>query len=209
MKRTKHIAVVASLGFLSVTVLCSCAETATETSASSSENFSVPEFSGEWAGEFSSAYRKSTSDFERKALLDEKISDAEFAEMETRFQRCLADQQITFSGFKTDGAFDFRFADGFDPDKANAITDSCSASTGVNTIGSLYFAMKRNPQNLNEATIMAACLVKKNAVPQGYSADDYNRDAPEFSFPFSEKNNGQKSYDECSDDPLGLLSQGS
>ncbi|PDQ34623.1 MAG: hypothetical protein B5766_10620 [Candidatus Lumbricidophila eiseniae] len=43
-------------------------------------------------------YGKTTTDCERKVLVDEKVSDAEFAEMKSRFRACLSSYQIIFRG---------------------------------------------------------------------------------------------------------------
>jgi hypothetical protein len=188
-------------------VLTACASgTPTTNGAAQAHAGAVPSFSGPWAADFTSAYRSASSDFERKALADGSISDSEFAEMENRFKTCLTSHQMTFSGFKPGGGYDFHFGGG-NSGAANQAADKCSASSGLNTVGSLYFGMLRNPQKLDEATIVAACLVKKGAVPAGYSASDYARDTPTESYPFSNKTTGDKSLDECTSDPLDLLSE--
>lgn len=168
----------------------------------------TPEFSGPWADEFVDSYRRATTGFEREALADGRISDSEFAEMEDRFATCLSDKGVSFAGFKAGGAFEFTPGPGMSADAANAITDDCSARSGLNTIGYLFFAQQRNPQHLDEATIMAACLVRKRAVPQGYSSSDYDRDSPGFAYPFTDRATGEKALEDCSLDPLGLLRAG-
>ncbi|GIT79934.1 hypothetical protein LLS1_16030 [Leifsonia sp. LS1] len=167
-----------------------------------------PEFAGPWADEFGSVFRRATTEFERTALADGRISDAEFAEMENRFTTCLTERNVTFGGFKPGGGYEFRPGAGVSSEKANTIADDCSASSGLNTIGYLYFAMQRNPQNLDEARLMAACLVEKKAVPAGYSAADYDRDSPDMTYPFISDSAGDHALDECSADPLGILGTG-
>lgn len=179
----------------------------TSSEASSAHAGPVPKFSGPWASDFRTAYQDASSEFERKALADGKISDGEFAEMENGFKTCLEGHQITFSGFKRGGGYDFHYGEGMNADGANAAADACSASSGLDTVGSLYFGMQRNPQKLNESTIVASCLVKKGAVPAGYSASDYTRDSPTESYPFTSKAAGDKALNECTSDPLDLLSK--
>ncbi|WP_345189650.1 hypothetical protein [Leifsonia shinshuensis] len=146
-----------------------------------------------------------TTDFERKALEDDRISDAEFAEMESAFTTCMRERNVTFRGFRPGGGYEFRPGRGTTTAEANGIADECSASSGLDTVGSLYFLMKRNPQNLDEDAIMAACLVRKKAVPPTYSAADVARDTLGQTYPFSDKTRGEKALEECSHDPLGLL----
>jgi len=194
----------------SLVLLVGCAATGESVTAggvAESGKGDVPSFTGPWAEDFSYMYGKATTDFERKVLVDEKVSDAEFAEMESRFRACLSSYQIIFSGFKPGGGFSFDFPEGMGSEKANKLTDDCSASSGLSTVGSLYFMVQKNPQHLNEATIMVECLAKKQVVPPGYSASDYDRDTPTMSFPFENKDLGKKALEECSADPLGLLTQ--
>ena len=191
----------------SLAALSGCAGTpspSTEAHASD-ENISVPDFSGPWAADFTSAYRMATSVFERKALSDDAISDTEFAEVEDRFITCLEAGGLTSAGFNPDGSIEFGFPPDMGSDKANTISDRCSASSGHDTVGSLYFATHRNPQNLDEAKIVAACLANKKVVPAGYGASDFNRDAPNMAFPFSDPDVGMKALKTCTADPLGLL----
>lgn len=158
-----------------------------------------------WESEIADAVRHATTDFERNALADGRISDAEFAEMENGFVACLRDRNVTFSGFGPAGGYGFTPGPGTTTAEANGIADECSASSGLDTVGSLYFAMQRNPENLDEASITAACLVKKKVVPQTYSASDFARDTPTRVYPFTDAARGEKAMEECDTDPLGLL----
>lgn len=165
----------------------------------------VPDFSGPWADELAEAYTNATSDFERQALSDGIVTDAEYAEMEERYRACLGRKGIGFTGFNADGSHDFQAAKGMTAEAANKVADDCSATSGVNTVGMIRNFMRSNPQHLDMATIMASCLVKKGVVPRGYGADDYSRDAPAYSFPFLDKDAGRTALTTCSVDPLGLL----
>jgi hypothetical protein len=210
LKKKLHGAVPLSVcAIMSLAALCGCAGQPSSPLGShpSDVNISLPEFSGPWAADFTYALRKASSDFERKALSDGTISDAEFAEVEDRFISCLKAGGITSAGFNPDGSLEFGFPPSMGPDKANKISDGCSASSGRDTVGFLYFAMRRNSQNLDEAKIAAACLEKKGVVPRGYDASDYKRDVPDMAFPFSDQDEGQKALEACSDDPLGLLAK--
>lgn len=200
------------LAVAAIPALSGCAQATQETLPQSdgdaSTSQTVPGFVGPWADEFTSAYRKATSDFERQVLLDGTVSDDEFSEMEHAFSTCLGDKRIGFTGFKPGGGFDFTAAKGMANDEANRITDDCSATTGVNTVGTLYFQVKQNPENVDGATVMASCLVRMRVVADGYTASDYNRDAPTMSFPFRDETAGQRALETCGTDPLGLLGLG-
>jgi hypothetical protein len=165
----------------------------------------IPEFSGPWAAEFTSAFRSSGSELERQVLQDEKITEMEFAEIENRFKSCMTAQKVSFTRFNPGGGFDFSFADGMTSEQANQVADDCAASTGINTVGSLYFQMQRNPQNLDQDTIGAGCLVEKGVAPKGYTASDYKRDAQLRPFPLATNEQATAVVDACERDPLGLL----
>lgn len=203
--RTSGILIVAA-SLIAVTTACTDGGRTNPVSTGRSEA-QMPYFDGPWASELASSYREAATPFERAALADGKILDAEFAEMEAKFSNCLAAHDITFTGFKADGSFDFGFPPSLGSAQANVIQDECSRSSGDNTIGSLYFGMQRNPQNLDEPTIIAACLVSKKVVPRGYDAKDYSRDAADQTWPFSSTKKGDAALADCSADPLGLLAE--
>jgi len=169
-----------------------------------SEKNNIPTFTGPWAEEFSYSYGEATTDFERKALSDEKISEAEFAEMEHRLKTCLGAHGITFSRFTSDESFEFTFSSDMGSDRADELADGCSVSSGLDTVGSLFLQVRKNPQNLDWATIMAACLVKKKAVPPEYNASDYLRDEQKKDLPPTQPTENT-AIDDCSADPLDLL----
>lgn len=165
----------------------------------------APHYSGPWAEGFASAYRDAHSDFERKVLEDGKISDAEFDEMQNKLKTCLNEQGIDFTTIKSDGSFGFKLAPNMASSTGNKIVDECDATSGFNTIGFLYLGMQRNPQNLPDNAIIARCLVKNKAVPPNFSTQDYDRDAPNSSFPFLDKKKGPGILAKCSTDPLDIL----
>lgn len=189
----------------SVLVLSGCSPSDSTVGDSSTPPRVTAAAAAGWKDEFADASRRARTDFERSALADGRITDAEFSEMENGFAGCLRDHNVTFDGFGVGGGYGFTPRTGTTTEEANSIADDCSARSGLDTVGYLYFAMQRNPQNLDEATITAACLVKKKVVPPSYSARDYSRDAPTQAFPFSDKTSGDKALEQCSTDPLGLL----
>jgi hypothetical protein len=207
MKKTLQTTALPLLLVFAASALVGCAEpeSTRDSHTAGGEAVPTPAFTGPWAEDFASAFQQATSDFEQEALADEKISDQEFAEMENRFSQCLTDHRLTFSGFEPGGSFEFGFAGGMKSDEANRISDDCSASSGLNTIGSVYFQIQRNPQNLDWNTIVAACLVKKKVVPEGYSASDYSRATAATSSPFPRGSASDSAHNSCSADPLGLL----
>lgn len=87
-----------------------------------------------------------------------------------------------------------------DGDRANAANLDCGSDSGYIELCSLRNSLLRNPENLDENTIMAACAVRQKIAPQSYTAKDYARDIENWSFPFS---TSSMEFGKCIDDPLG------
>ena len=203
MKRARILRLIGAVAIAGV-VTSACGTSSHGDASSYTYTGPVPSFSGPWAAEFEEFYRSTESDFARTVLADGQITDAEYAEMEERFRSCLAEDGVTFDGFRPDGGYTTSLApNGGD---TYAIIQRCSKSSGEDTVGALYSFMRTNPDNLDSMTIMAECLVKKGVVPPGYDADAYLQQMEGL----SEGLSGLPSefYDalmSCSDDPLGLF----
>lgn len=198
---------------LAVLTLTSC--TAAEPSSAGGNHSSggdAPTFNGPWAAEFEQRYQQSDSDFVRSVLADSKVTDQEMSETTEAFKSCLSVAGIVITGTRPDGGYDTSFPSAMSADESHDKTLACSHQVGEDAIGSLYQFVRRNPDHLDEATIMAGCLATIGVVPGGYSANDYNRDAPTGSFPFAletasdeTKKAGQDALARCAADPLGLF----
>lgn len=162
-----------------------------------------PVFEGPYAAEFAEYYASTSSDFARSALVDGQISDSEYAEMEERFRACLEDEGMTFSGFDPDGSYSTSSApNGVDTHEA---VSHCVESSGQDTVGLLHDLMRDNPENLDIHTIMAACLVTKEAMPDGYDAEAYSEDLEgRFMEIDSLSSELRQALISCSADPLAL-----
>ncbi|QBE48023.1 hypothetical protein [Leucobacter triazinivorans] len=165
---------------------------------------SAPEFDGPWASTFSSMYERAGSDFERQVLSDGKVTDQEYAETLDRFTECLSAYGHYDIDFGDDGGFTFNSPKGSNDDEGVAQVEQCSKESGEGGINALYHWMKRNPENLDESTIMAACLVRKGAVDPSYSATDFDQNQAVEDFPYL-SGHGRNDLVECSTDPLGLF----
>lgn len=159
----------------------------------------IPNFTGPWAKEFRDAYEYSGSNFERAVLRDGVITELELAEMRNRFSRCLEAHGATEIAFTDSSAWSLRPPKGLSDAAEEAFIKKCGTASGEPHIAALYDWVRRNPQNLDENTIMAACLVRKGAKGPDYSADDYAReDDTDSSGVFS-----TDAFRACNADPLG------
>ena len=173
---------------------------ATATPTSSSTVTDDPKFTGPYAAELAERYAKSRSTFERDALADGKVTDAEQAEMIERLRTCLASNGFTLEKYTKTGAQEIKILDDSrDPDVSNEAVESCQWSSGANTVGLIYGQMLINPQNVDLVPKIIACLKKLHLVGPGYSKNDYQRELPHFP---DDKRDAQVT--QCNADPLNL-----
>lgn len=167
----------------------------------------APHFKGPYATEFAHVFAKTKSEFVRKVLADEQITDAEYAEMEERFTTCLDGVGITFDGFQPDGSYHTSPAPNGGDTKA--IVDKCSMDSGATEIGMLHDIMAVNPDNQDLPTLIAKCLVGTGKVPADYSRDAYESDLQgRFANPATLPTDLRAALETCSSDPLGLMTHG-
>ena len=160
----------------------------------------IPEFTGPYAAELAERYAKSRADFEREALADGTITDAEQAEMVERLRTCLAGNGFELQKYTKTGAQEIKdLEESRHPDDGNEAVESCQWSSGANTVGLIYGQMVVNPQNIDLVPKIVACLKKHHLVAPGFSKSDYQRGIPRFP---DDKRNAQ--VQQCNDDPLNL-----
>lgn len=162
----------------------------------------APTFTGPWADALTEAYLTSQTDGQRSMLADGVVTDAEYAEVRSQFAACMADIGIVFT-FGPYGTMSSESSDGAPEGRAfeEAYVD-CSSRT-MSGIDWIYEIMQRNPENLDEPTILAACLVRVGLVPASYTAAQYTLDFENGTLPFSDTHPDASM---CSFDPLQLLS---
>lgn len=136
-------------------------------------------------------------------LEDGNVSDQELAETRDQFIECLAAFGFSNVKFSDDGSFSLKDPEGIDQTAGEEKITKCSEESGERSIGALHSWLRRNPERLDENTIMAACLVRKEAVDPSYAAEDYARDLPTENFPYLNDGFGSAKFTECNADPLG------
>lgn len=163
---------------------------------------------GPWADAFAQAYERASTDEQRAILADGVVTDAEYAQVHDAFARCLADvgYEVTFlpSGGMT--------IEGGAPDAPDSVLQDLVGTCDDQHVGDvdyLYEQVSRNPENLDEWTIMADCLVREGVVPPSFGRADYEawftsetaRDLP-YTVDAREAEVG---FAACNADPLGLF----
>ena len=195
------IAIALAAGLVSCSSISLGADVRATKPAGSTFDGPIPDFSGPYAAEFAEAYRSTTDELVHEILAKESITDQDYAIVSGRFVKCMANKgfrvqidgpagQMTMFDLPTDE----------DGDRANAANLDCGSDSGYIELCALRNSILRNPENLDENTIMAACAVRQKIAPPSYTAKDYARDIENWSFPFS---TSSMEFGRCIDDPLG------
>lgn len=189
------------------TALSGCAAQEAEQPESAKD---TPSFSGPWASVFAHEYEATTSDFARQVLADGKITEAERAAVIERFSDCLTQNGLTLKEYRVDGSFQIDINDrAEEDDPSKAKMPGCRDTSGINTIDLLYQDMRKNPENRNKSEIMVECLLKAEAVSEGYTVADFDREDPSGKVTLLRPELKETAKDPvllCEKDPLGILS---
>jgi hypothetical protein len=167
-----------------------------------SERRTAPAFDGPYAAELAQFYGSTDNSFVLAVLGDGVITDAEYAEMTERFRSCLADQSVTFDGFRPDGGYTTSLAPG--GADTHEVVAACSRHSGQDSVGALHDIMTANPDNVDATVAIAGCLVDARVVPPSYTAQDYRNDR-EGRFRDVEQLESELAQvlDACMSDPFG------
>jgi len=203
-----------AIAFAGLVIACSLAGCGMQ-GDSSSEAQAAPElgFSGPWAEQLTYAYSRSTSDFAQLALADGVISDQELAEAQSRLTGCLEGLGFSEISFLKGGGYSNMPPVHLRSEDVNSkatresmeLGRRCRAESGYDEVAGMYHDMRRNPENLNESAIIAACLVRSGVVERGYNAEAYKRDIANYSGPVNEASPAFGAWEQCNMDPIGAF----
>jgi hypothetical protein len=126
----------------------------------------VPAFTGPWAAAFTQAYKSTSDGLSHRILSKGAITDADYAEVSSVFVKCMKDKGVTATVDGPAGE-----ASTSDTPNVMEAMNVCDAIFGV--VAGLHGQIVRNPQNLDENLIVAACLVRVGLVPASYTANSY------------------------------------
>jgi hypothetical protein len=156
-----------------------------------------------WAAEFAEARQNATSDFERAALADDKITAAEYEEAISRYVRCMQEKfgdPDKFSANKSvDGVYTYTLmttaktneVDAALQDKYDAI---CVKGTKA-FIEYIYVDRLRYPDKGDPNKARVACLKRHKLAPESYTVDQLKVDM--------ENDPGSKTIVNTEDPPVG------
>lgn len=162
------------LGLGAIALACSAAgcTTASDGRAVSDDPTSITAapptpFSGPWAELLTMTYGE-VSPVEQDALEDGVIDEQEYAYFSDRIVECLADLGVEAS-FSDGSTLDYTTPDSVGEERI----DACLADNGIKVL-TAHDAIERNPENLDESTIMVECLQRVGLVGRDYTPDDYD-----------------------------------
>ena len=161
----------------------------------------VPDFTGPYASQFTTAYQNTSSDLARQILQDEQITESEFAEAQAALGKCLESQGYSDIAFFPDGGFSLTAPDGLSEAAGEKIMKECDASSGIGEVEPIYTSILVNPNNEDWDQLNVDCLIREGVVEPGFTKEDldqwYANEDPRLG------NGGEA--DKCTTDPLGLL----
>lgn len=158
-----------------------------------------PEFSGPWSEEFTSAFRAAATDAQREVLVDEVVTADEYEGLRKDLVACMAELGAVVT-------FDANGGMTVDPGQATprevvmgSGLPACESTT-TGYAAPLYEQVSRNPDHLDEATIVIECLHEAGVVDDDYTAENYFEDLGSS----TSIDWGRRDIKECTIDPLGL-----
>lgn len=135
-------------------------------------NETVGEGENPYHQQFQEALRDSEiTDFERTVIVDEIITEDEYQEAVAKYDDCmekLGDKVLSKNSNETKTST----TGSFDANLYLKHNGECVVGT-TNIIKRLYDMIKYNPNNIDEYTLIAQCLVRRNLVTEGFSGHDY------------------------------------
>lgn len=141
--------------------LTGCAATAESISTDSAHTVG-------WADEFDKMKSEDLTNLEQQILADGVISSEELTAAESAFVTCAKLIGFTVSDFDTSGGYEI---DG--PFTENGPPELTRCESAFNRTSGMYWMMKRNPEGIDEAELMVACLIRAGVVQQNFTRSDY------------------------------------
>lgn len=157
-------------------------------------------------------------------LSDNIVTEAEMLDRAQAQNSCM--HEAGFPGYDADplkGGIKYGTIDDEKIEEIYREEKKCERRTFALEIGSLYFAMIRNPKKISEPELMAACLVKTGVVSPSYSGVDYQKSMeihqhkyenavdeghqePAYAVPYIvDEERGKEAFWRCSREPQKIL----
>ena len=154
-----------------------------------------------WKADFIDEYERTSVSFVKSVLADGNISDAEHAEMSSRYVACLKGFGLESTPQGKGGAETVKTADGREHVNLEAEIEECSESSGQSVIAPLYIFTKANPENEDSMALLLNCLKKRKAVDPGLSIAEFENLHAQWEY----MDSLGEHYEICTTDPSGLL----
>ncbi len=163
-----------------------------------------------WESELEAVKQKDISDFAKKVLEDNVITEEEAAQARSNYVSCVNSSGRLTATSLSDGGYEFT-GPAIDTEEYHTITDQCSKETSSHIVTMYFNSMRKNPKNIDSNELTAHCLVKHHVVEPTYSGTDYENDLEEYfrkevkpeegvrvALSFTDPQRGPDVYDRCS-----------
>lgn len=180
--------------------------TALSSAACSSQDVDSP-----WGETYEELATRVHSPKAKGALEDYWISDLELQASQSHMLNCFRARGFNAS-IDEKGALSIR-DDGYSIEDLESVENICFEESGWMIIEHLYHAQRRNPQALDEGTLMTNCLKSAGAIAEDFTPQDYNTileesvnsgaGLPETLIPFTDSTQGPVIYAACLESPAG------
>lgn len=151
-----------------------------------------------YAEEISRALDNASSDYVREILSDGQITAAEARDSQKQNVACLSDAGISAEYIDSGAGYESLVT----VDAQGATADSAMSSCHKKWVGeieSIYVSQISNPQNKDFDALIAACLVAKKLVPEGFTGADFRELIAQTSLESSSSAEGSVAVDVTGD----------
>ena len=185
------------MALIALSGVAACSPASADDAPSAAATDGVPEFSGPWAADFADTYEHFDDEFSHAALADSTISDMEFQEGMAIIQECY--DAAGFSVEYDQYGYETVTSVGGTGDPMDVMGQCAFADGGVSV---LYYMVKGNPENVEQETLIAECLVREGVVEPGFTGQDFTEMMDSGDLPWAP---GDERVEPCMKDPLGLI----
>lgn len=161
--RSKFVMRVLFVNVLAVSMLAGCAQTKSD---------------NPYAADYAEAIANTESEYQKGILEDGVITAEEMRDAQQQTITCLKTAGISakYSDDSGSGIFSLEYESSSEADSVNdqEIVMGCTKQW-IDDIEPLYYSQVTNPQNEDFDSLIAACLVRKEIAPAGFSGKDYKK----------------------------------
>lgn len=191
-----------AVALLAFTMTCFVASCSASDLPSSEDEKQSLHFSGPYAEELETAYYESPSSFFRSVISDGVVTDAEFAEAQSRSKMCVEGLGFTDVQYFPEGGGSALPPPDLPEEEVHQKKAQCESEEGLVDTEAWYFTLLLNPDNLDWDESIKDCLVSAHILDAGSSVADMKQ-----KMTLGDKRLESTAAKTCFTDPLGKLTK--